>query len=440
MRVIVSVTSTSVLVVMFALLYEVSSGARRLAYLLTSTALAYTSLPVAFFAANSLRPNWIEVYRCLAILACVLLVFYYTIDESPRWLLVKWKVHEAERVALRAARLNGIHPRDCLGKLDTGGAELPKVEAGLIAKIFAICEPNLRRRTALLSFIWLVFICAYNVVNLTLIISPNAVVSALNIILAGPAQLLLYPSMRLFGVKRTAVVVSVLFTLLTLVLALQYREQRAVYTTVLLVVMRVLLEMLTLLISIITVATFPTSTRCWGACVLFAVGRVGSFIGLMYSIYEGDHRKDIVLCVMAAFMIFVCGAVECMPDDADDRSWQGSTARSSISWRNLESTPEKDGRLHGACLSTGRTDSSIRSTKEHAMIPLRGRGKRASAQNDTSSGFSRSQVLSLLEGPRVSSATKLRMHARGSDASVGRRPSAVHHNSQGFGPTPQEEQ
>ncbi|KAL1414211.1 hypothetical protein MTO96_007687 [Rhipicephalus appendiculatus] len=291
MRVVVSVTSTSVLVIVFALLYEVSSGNRRIEYWLASTAFAYVSLPVVFFVANTLKVDWDELYRWLAVLTCVLLLFYYTIDESPRWLLVKWKVHKAERVALRAARLNGVHPRDCLGKLDTGGAELPKVEAGLRRRIFAICNANLRRRTVLLSFIWVVFTAAYNVVNVTRIISPNVVVSAINIILIAPAQLLLYPSMRFLGVKRTAVALTVAFTLSTLVLALLYREERPVYPAVLLVLMRVLLEMFSLVISIITVAAFPTTTRCWGVSALFALGRLGSFIGFVYSNYEGDHRK-----------------------------------------------------------------------------------------------------------------------------------------------------
>ncbi|KAH7939159.1 beta-alanine transporter [Rhipicephalus sanguineus] len=101
MRVVVSVTSTSVLVLVFVLLYEVSSGKRRLQYWFASTALAYVSLPVAFFATNSLKLDWDDFYRYLAALNCVLLLFYYTVDESPRWLLVKWKVHEAERVALQ---------------------------------------------------------------------------------------------------------------------------------------------------------------------------------------------------------------------------------------------------------------------------------------------------------------------------------------------------
>ncbi|KAH7932701.1 hypothetical protein HPB49_001288 [Dermacentor silvarum] len=232
MRIVVSVTSTSVLVLVYTLLYEVSSPGRRMVYWLTSSALAYISLPLFFFMANTLKLSWDSVYRFLAAMTCVLLVFFYTVDESPRWLLVKWKIHKAERVALRAARLNGIPMQECLGKLDMGGAELPKVEPGLKGKIFTICEPNLRSRTALLSFIWLVFTCAYNVVNLTRIISPNIIVSVVNIVLIGPAQLLLYPCVRNFGVKRTAVVISVAFTLLALVLALLYREQQALLLTI----------------------------------------------------------------------------------------------------------------------------------------------------------------------------------------------------------------
>ncbi|XP_037580536.1 beta-alanine transporter [Dermacentor silvarum] len=375
MRIVVSVTSTSVLVLVYTLLYEVSSPGRRMVYWLTSSALAYISLPLFFFMANTLKLSWDSVYRFLAAMTCVLLVFFYTVDESPRWLLVKWKIHKAERVALRAARLNGIPMQECLGKLDMGGAELPKVEPGLKGKIFTICEPNLRSRTALLSFIWLVFTCAYNVVNLTRIISPNIIVSVVNIVLIGPAQLLLYPCVRNFGVKRTAVVISVAFTLLALVLALLYREQQALLLTIVLVIMRVLIEMLALLISIMSIATFPTSTRCWGACVLFALGRLGSFTGLMYTAYEEDHRKDIVLCVMAAFMILVCGAIECMPEDADDRSWKVSTAgtRSAASSRYCESSAENMSRRQGGSASASRKELSSTSVIDQGQRPLKTR-------------------------------------------------------------------
>ncbi|XP_037273378.2 solute carrier family 22 member 7 [Rhipicephalus microplus] len=426
-RVVVSVTSTSILVIVFALLFEVSSGNRRVEYWLVSTALAYVSLPVVFFVANSLKLDWDEFYRWLAALTCGLLLFYFTVDESPRWLLVKWKVHKAERVALRAARLNGVHARDCLGKLDTGGAELPKVEAGLRRRIFVICGYHLRRRTILLSFVWLVFTAAYNVVNLTRIISPSAVVSAINIILIAPAQLLLYPVVRLLGVKRTAIAISAVFTLSTLVLALMYREERPVYPAVLLIVMRVLLEMFSLVISIITVAAFPTTTRCWGSSVIFALGRLGSFMGFVYSTYEGDHRKDIVLCALAACMIFVCGAIECMPEDADDRSWQVSSARSSVSFP-------------GTSVLTAKTDSSIRSLREQAMTALHGRSTSFSAHSDTPSGLSRAPAIALLEVPRVRSARMIRKQARRSDGNIGHPPSEGHRVSQGFSLTSQHDQ
>ncbi|XP_050046604.1 beta-alanine transporter-like [Dermacentor andersoni] len=377
LRVVVSVTSTSVLVLVCTILYEVSSPGRRLAYWLTSSALAYISLPLFFVTANSLKLSWDSVYRFLGALSCVLLVFFYTVDESPRWLLVKWKIHEAERVALRAARLNGAPMQECLGKLDTRGAELPKVEPGLKGKIFTICEPNLRTRTALLSFVWFVFTCTYNVVNLTRIIAPNILVSVINVLLVGPAQLLLYPSVLMLGVKRTAVIISVAFTLFALAIALLYREEQTLLLTILLVIMRVLIEMLSLLISIMSVATFPTSTRCWGACVLFAVGRLGSFTGLMYTNYEGDHRKDIVLCVIAAFMIFVCGAIECMPEDADDRSWKAFTAgnRSGASSRYYEYSTENLTRCHGGSVSVARKELSSTSTRDQDLSPPKTRGE-----------------------------------------------------------------
>lgn len=75
------------MVVLYVLLYEVSTASRRLLYCFVAPALSSVFAPVLLFFVGSYQLDWSLSQLVVATLALLLLASFYVVEESPTWLL-----------------------------------------------------------------------------------------------------------------------------------------------------------------------------------------------------------------------------------------------------------------------------------------------------------------------------------------------------------------
>ncbi|XP_037509295.1 solute carrier family 22 member 4 [Rhipicephalus sanguineus] len=107
-RAIVSASTSALVPPALALVSDVSTMQKFPAHIVAVSLLPFVLMPLTMFAAYLARTGWVAVQLILMIPTCLLLVLYYAVSESPIWLLATGHVKEAERVALRAAKMNNV--------------------------------------------------------------------------------------------------------------------------------------------------------------------------------------------------------------------------------------------------------------------------------------------------------------------------------------------
>lgn len=115
--------------------------------------------------------GWTSLQLAISIPCCLLLVFYWTIPESPRWLVSKNRVKESLEILKGAAATNGMTmPGDdeMLEKLQSlyvpevsTGPEKSKLREAFSEVEALVSTPNMRKRTILVYFTWLVVAMVY---------------------------------------------------------------------------------------------------------------------------------------------------------------------------------------------------------------------------------------------------------------------------------------
>ncbi|XP_075538940.1 solute carrier family 22 member 7-like [Dermacentor variabilis] len=200
------------------------------------------AIPFAIFAA--LKLSWKVLYLVVVVPTSLLVITLYTMDESYLWLLASWRAKEAERLAMRAARITGDLPETCppetcrtavvQGNLN-GDAE---TTAG--RRPHSIFSAKLRHRTLLISSIWAAINFDYSQANLTDIfpVRPGAVF--VGVLLLGPVHAVLCPAIRLVGLRRVIVGSALIFTIISLCLATTYRIQTPLSESIVVVALRLM--------------------------------------------------------------------------------------------------------------------------------------------------------------------------------------------------------
>lgn len=121
--------------------------------------------------------DWTSLQLAISVPCCLLAIFYWTIPESPRWLVHQNRIKEALEILKSGAATNGrTLPSDeeMLANLaslvpveeaaDTSGRELStgdKIKEAFAEITMLVTTPQMRKRTILVYFSWLVVAMVY---------------------------------------------------------------------------------------------------------------------------------------------------------------------------------------------------------------------------------------------------------------------------------------
>ncbi|XP_075557088.1 solute carrier family 22 member 7-like isoform X1 [Dermacentor variabilis] len=316
LRIVVSAASNALCLVLYAVLYEVTTPARRDRYCFAAAAGASVAAPLSMLLLSRLRLGWEALHLALMAPTSALALAYCSVgSESPAWLVRAWNVREAETVALRAARINGAPLDECHAWF---ARETRRRDSEVPLLLFdqsqlAILAPDVRGSLVLLSCIWAATSFAFNQVSLNDMLPVKSALAAAGIVCMVPMYGAAYACCARFGARRSNVVAGLAFSALAVALAATHGHQLQRVSVALVVVLRMLGNLVFVLAFVVTVRQYPVAARCTGLCWGFALGRLSGSLGEVLFRLAPLHRRDIAVCVVAICMALAAVATEYLP-------------------------------------------------------------------------------------------------------------------------------
>uniref|UniRef100_UPI0037E9BFD7 organic cation/carnitine transporter 2-like n=1 Tax=Semicossyphus pulcher TaxID=241346 RepID=UPI0037E9BFD7 len=300
---------------------EMLSQSARVSYTLLGHSLGfglgYALLPlIAYFIRG-----WRMLLVASAVPSLLFIPSWWVIPESPRWLLQKGRVEEAERVIRNAARRNRVpapqiifRAGECLELMPNKGEE-----EQTYTYVDLVRTPNIRNITILGVFIWLSVAMVYyglslNTSNLHGNVYLNCFFSAVIDIGAYVATWLLVKR-----VPRPTLLFSALMFCGVLLLIIQLvPEDMPVMFQVLALVGKMGVSGAYSFIYVIFTELIPTVVRNMGFGMASTAARIGTII-CPYVVYMGVYSKILPYIIFGTVSIMAAVVSMLLPDTRNDR-------------------------------------------------------------------------------------------------------------------------
>ncbi|XP_049931088.1 solute carrier family 22 member 5-like [Epinephelus moara] len=277
----------------------------------------YALLPLFAF----LIRGWRMLLVASAIPGFLFIPAWWVIPESPRWLLQKGRLEEAEMVIRTAAKRNGVPAPEIIFRTDEC-MELTKTkdeEEHTYSFLDLIRTPNMRNITILSVIIWMSTSMVFYGLSLnTSNLNGNAY---LNCFISAAIDMLTYIATWVL-VNRVSQP-TLLFSMLTfcgimLLVIMLLPEDMQVMLQVLALVGKIGVSAAYCLIYVFFTELIPTVVRNMGLGVASTAARIGSII-CPYVIYMGEYSKILPYIVFGAVSIMAATVSMLLPDTRNSK-------------------------------------------------------------------------------------------------------------------------
>ncbi|XP_037520951.1 beta-alanine transporter [Rhipicephalus sanguineus] len=112
-RAAVSAATSSTLPPVLAILWEVSPPHKAPLYCVVSILVTLVVADSVVSAAEALKTGWATLQLILMVPTFLLVALYFTLEDSPKWLVATGRAGEAERVSVNLAKSNGVTTTRC---------------------------------------------------------------------------------------------------------------------------------------------------------------------------------------------------------------------------------------------------------------------------------------------------------------------------------------
>lgn len=307
----VSASTGALVPPLWALLYEVSPPHMLVPYAVATTLAVVVTIPVTLFIANLMSGGWTSIQLALMLPTAFLLVLYYTVNESPAWLIARGRIPEAQRVTLRAARLNRV-------ELSRSREELLKVSGQPHQhKVGAqrFCGATLRRRTILSLYMWVVISFALENFIYNEGVEIGDATIALGLTLSAATIFVGSVYLPRVGVKRTVIFSGILFSSSMTLLAATYTRERTLARDAMVIVVRISGYLTYSAFFLMNAAMYPVTARSTAIGTGLSASRFGDTVAQL--IMTPDHLKRLLIAVTAVLMALFVAAAEFLPEELE---------------------------------------------------------------------------------------------------------------------------
>ncbi|XP_077507682.1 solute carrier family 22 member 7-like [Amblyomma americanum] len=299
-RFVVSGAISSATIVAFILLYEVTGAKRRVLFAVVYTAFGPVFYPVVYRLISLYRLNRKTTYMVLILPASLLVCGHYLIEESPSWLLARWKTRAAEEVVLLAAAANGIPAEKTQRAFRLVRERLRKEDQArestlVLSPSTFVRKAVLRRDSLSVMLCWFTTFFVFYGINFrrmyTESFAEEQTFLALQITFLGAA----YWSMRRWGQRDTLCALICLVCALSAARGILRPSVSAVDVAG--VIRRALATLVLCVCHTHTAEVFPTRVRSMGMCMSYAFGRVGA-LSASFVVHSSGPTWDSVLAAV----------------------------------------------------------------------------------------------------------------------------------------------
>ncbi|KAH8038755.1 hypothetical protein HPB51_002899 [Rhipicephalus microplus] len=315
-RAIVSASTSALVPPVITLIADVCTMDKFPTYTVAISLLSSVIMPVTMFAAQLARTGWVAVQFILMIPTCLLVVLYYTVTESPIWLLATGNGKEAERVALRAANMNKVSAEVCRELMVRQIVDL-RAHGWQTAESSSLCSRSLRTRTVLMCCMWTALCFGYDTFVTKGGIPTGDVAASLSFALSAVACVATIPFVKHFGLRNAVVGSALGFAVTLIALAGTTYGGMKILSEYVVIPMRSAGSVCFTFFTIMSLKSLPVVTRCRGAAAMVASSRFGDTLGQFTPLLIGDQSVVMRLAISGALMSLFVIAAELFPWDFD---------------------------------------------------------------------------------------------------------------------------
>ncbi|KAH8032344.1 hypothetical protein HPB51_024121 [Rhipicephalus microplus] len=332
-RCVISAAASALLPPLLALMYEVSPMSTIPACTVATWAITIIMVPPTLAAAQAVKGGWAATHLVVMLPTCLLVVLYYTIEESPAWLLVRGRVEEAERIASRAAKMNGLPG----GRCDLTGAQhyLQEREEKIrddFGATWLLCYKRLRMRTTLVMFCWTALAYCYVSFIFSDEIFVSVVVVVIDMFLTTGAAVLVARCVPRFGFKRLVVSSALVFAVMSTTLSAVYTDEETILRNVLLLLIRMAGNVTLMFFIPLAANCYSVGIHCTSLGAGLAFSRLGDTMAQMVPRIFHGLRAEAHLAIASILMTMFAVATQFLPTESDwKRRASLVSARSAVS-------------------------------------------------------------------------------------------------------------
>ncbi|XP_072031447.1 solute carrier family 22 member 15-like [Amphiura filiformis] len=289
--------------------------------------------------------DWRDLTFYLLCLTAPYILIYRYLPESPRWLLSKGRIREAEDILLAMGRRNGRHiSREnlALSNFTTMTTKKPSEECvknDNVLRVFT--TPVMRNRMLLLMFLWVVCVLVYY--GLTMGSSNLGGNMYINVAVSGlietPAIYLVGLLSDRYGRKAASIVFTLCVSICCLwILILQYQSSDEItqFQTYLAMIAKLGISAVFSLIYVYTGELLPTDTRSGALGICSMIGRIGGVVQPKVS-SAGD---TFAFTVFGITTLVSCGLYLALPETLN-KPLPDSIEEIEMDWRQKEQEEDK---------------------------------------------------------------------------------------------------
>lgn len=377
-RFIISGCVSTIFIVTFILLFEISTPDYRTFFSTITTSLGVVLVYIFFSVLRPLNIDWYVVEWIFMAPTSLLLSAFFVIDESPRWLMATLRMKKAEVVIRRAAHMNGfpeIKAMDSFLKLKED-IEKDRGLYDMKANIFTLLRSQtLRCRTLVVFFCSFAIMFSFYALALGTIIQVQTWANITGLIFTGPAYVWVYYSMNAYGRRTVLKLILWLLGGACCLISVSYDADPPALGNGLLLIAQMCASVAVTVNYIYQAELFPTVVRSDGICCGYTCGRLGAAIASLLTGLDQVGRGDVLLvalgflCFTAALLLWLLPeTLECKTADtvrqAEKDDLKGQETTDPMTNPRSERVSERISR--GSVASLGRRESRGSHRKKRA--------------------------------------------------------------------------
>ncbi|KAL1419708.1 hypothetical protein MTO96_024977 [Rhipicephalus appendiculatus] len=313
-RAVVSAATSCTVPPVLAILWEVSPPRKAPLYCVISILVTVVVADSAVAAAEALKAGWAALQLILMVPTFLLAALYFTLEDSPSWLVATGRAVEAERVSLHLARSNGVTATRCR-ELFTLQYKTKPLDPGETVEQSNACSPRLRSRTVLILYMWTVFSYAQDSYVTNDGIPASGPVKLIAFVTSLSVCLLYTRWVVQYGPKRTVVVNGLVFSA-SLAATTATSANEGMVRNVLIVLTKVSGYSTLLNFSMLTLQLYPVTAHCVALAIAIVSSRVGDTLAQTSTALIGPswHTGSGLAIAAVTIALFVIAA-EYLPDE-----------------------------------------------------------------------------------------------------------------------------